>query len=710
MGVVGASLCMPALSQIEEILVTAQRRAENIQTVPITISAFSAVELSKSGIKSYDDIGMVTPGLTTDRQVGAATPYMRGVGAQSTQIGVETPTAVYVDDVYTAGGVDSIFSLNNIERIEVLKGPQGTLFGRNTTGGLIHIITKDPTHEPQLSMGVFAGNYDRFGGNFYGSTGLTENLAADVAASVQRQNGRWAKNVYNGEKVGYEEFASVRTKLLWTPSERTRVTLSAQYSEREDDLGVNRQCNRNAAYGCIDGAVFTGDFHDINSNMRDIHTESETWGVSAKIEQNLGGVDLVSITSYKDNDNIQFFDQDFTPLQHFDVFQFQQHETFTQEFQLVSNDDSKRYSWILGLYYFDYEASYTPMGLSGIGAGSFGAVSIFSTIDTQSYAAFGEAAFDLTSDTSLVVGLRWTEDEQELRGYTEFGPYGGTPLMSRHFKTDESWSDPTWRVALNHQLNDDVMVYASYNRGFKSGTHTPVVSSGVPAAPVEPEEVDAYEIGMKGDFFDRRLRLNLAAFYYDYKNIQLQRIDAGVALLLNAAEAEMRGFEVDGQFVVTDNLNLRFGLAYLDTEYTDFPGCLINTPSPVANGALGPGNIRASGDCSGNELVRAPDLTYNIGVNYELPTQSGIWGASATMAYNDGFWWEPDNRLKEDSYIVVNGELSWTTPDEKYRVRLFGKNIFDEDYSIYSAEATYGDNDAPAPPRTWGVGFDAKVF
>ena len=465
----------------------------------------------------------------------------------------------------------------------------------------------------------------------YGTAGLSETLAADLAISFQRQDDGWGKNVLLGEDIGFEEFTSVRTKLPWTPSERTKVTLTASYNDRKDDIGTNRQCAPYAQFGCVGNTVNVGGFLDSNSNVPNINMDSETLAGTIKIEHEFGGVTFRSISAYKYNDSQEIFDQDFTPVKVIDVDMNQELNTFSQEFQLLSNDDSKPYSWIVGLFYWDNEASYDPLGLNGLGIGPLQNINIFSDIETQSYAAFGEFTYEFTEKTSLTLGLRYTVDDRTISGHTDFGPLGAPPVLIRQYEQSNSSDDPTWRVALNHDWTDNVMVYLTYNRGFKSGVYTGVVTSGVVQDPVDPETIDAYETGIKGEFLEGRLRLNIAAFFYDYDNIQLQRVDAGRAILLNAAKAEVYGFEIDGQAILSDNLSVRFGLSLMDSEYTEFPDCVINTPSPAALGPLGPGNINGPGDCSGNKLIKAPDATYNIGFNYSVPTDSGTWGASATL-------------------------------------------------------------------------------
>jgi iron complex outermembrane recepter protein len=708
---IGISLFLPlglAHAALEEIIVTAQKRDESVQDVPIAITAFGAEELEKSVFKSNEDIGMVTPGLQMGRQVGAPVPYMRGVGAQATSVGVEPATSLYLDGVYLSGNTSGVMTLNNVERIEVLKGPQGTLFGRNTTGGVVHIITKDPTYDTQVKVGATYGSHDISGGSFYGSTGLSDTVAADFSVQARRQGEGWGINRANGDEVGFEEYTSVRTKLLWEPSDDTTVKLLASYNENDDDIGVIRSCI-NDEFGCLA-------FSPI-SNIRDVDadwssfTEREMSLVSARIEHSFDSIDIVSITSYRDAENTQIFDFDASPARIARAETSQNNETFTQEIQILSTDEDKIYSWIAGFYYYDDDWSYPPLEVQQYGPGI--SANAYSNVLTESYSFFGEITFELGESTDFIAGLRWTHDEKELNGSTVIEAPIGNPIMQLPFLKDDTWAEYSYRAVLNHHFTEDVMAYISYNRGFKSGAFDSVVFNGQAPDPVNPEILDAYEIGMKGEFYDGALRLNLAAFYYDYKDVQLQKVEGSEggtpnSILLNAAESEIMGVEVDGHAAITDNLTARFGVSLLDTEYSDFQGCVINTPASAPG--VGGINIRTVGDCSGNDMVRSPELTYNISLNYELPTDSGTYLANIMAAYTDDYAWEPDNNIIEDDYTVINASVGWMTVDEKLKLTLWGRNITNEEYSVYTTSAGSGTVAAGAPEVTWGLTVDYYVF
>lgn len=323
--------------------------------------------------------------------------------------------------------------------------------------------------------------------------------------------------------------------------------------------------------------------------------------------------------------------------------------------------------------------------------------------DTESYSAFVQATYDLSESTSLTGGLRWTNDDRELteNGFLDFGV---AQVAFPELKANDSWDEPTWRLALDHQLNDNALVFASYNRGFKSGAYATSTAAGDlqlgrVSAPVDPEILDAYEVGFKVDFPESALRLNGALFFYEYENLQFERVEGGIASILNAAEAEILGAELEMNWLAADKFEIRAGLSYIDGEYTEFP----DAPFTSQNPEFPFGNATTFGDASGNSLVRTPDYTFNIGGVYTIETAMGILALSGQYAYNDGFPWEVDNRLVQESYDIVNAEVSLASRDDSWRVRLFGKNLFGEEYSIYSVSASFGDTVSPAAPRTWGV-------
>jgi iron complex outermembrane receptor protein len=702
---VPVSMTYAAGLQMEEVIVTATKRAESIQDVPIAISAFTSNELEASGIGSIEDLQNMTPGLSVSRQAAGINTFIRGIGASDTSAGQEAAVATYVDGVYIPSGYGALFAFSNIERIEVLKGPQGTLFGRNATGGLLNIITKDPSEEPAFDASLSFGNYDTVEAKVYGSIGLTENLVANTSVIYRDQGKGWGEGVDTGRDVGFEgDYFGVRGKMLYTPAEDTRVTLGYQYFTTDNaDTGLGR----NLLPGTIataDGRGYNGEFYD---SIGDEHPywEQDTWSGSLTVEQGFDSFDFKSITAYSEMETVQVFDNDLTPFILFNVnLDHQVFETFTQEIQFASNTDGDL-SWIVGGFYMNDDSGMGgPNGVGIIGAAlPVPGLKIKNRIQTESISVFGEVKYAITDNTSLTAGLRWTQDERELSGKTEI--YSALDYNAPIIDAYTSFVDPkpsfdeeipTWRIVLEHSFSGDLMAYASYNRGFKSGN---LITTDATAPPFQSEEVDAYEIGFKSELADGRVQLNGAAFYYDYANLQVPNTKGGFLITSNAAAAEIFGLDLEGQFLATENLRFRFGISWLDTEYTDY------SDAPCVAFDSGGMIQELTCDATGNKLLRSPELEYNLAMYYSVPVSYGSYDFNLAYSYNDGYPFTPDSVTNQDSYDILNGQIKWTSMDEHFSVALLGKNLLDEEYISYIQATYWGATAAPQAPRTYGIEF-----
>lgn len=678
----------PAFAQVAEIVVTAQRRAEKLQDVPIAVSATSGEDAEAKGITGTIELAETVPSLQSTNLSGRAIFSLRGVGNSSVAVGEESIVAVYVDGVYINSLNGSLFSFNNIERVEVLKGPQGTLFGRNAVGGVINITTSDPSPEPQLDVRVGYGNYDTFEGSLYGSVGFSDDVAMDVAFYGNDRSGSWGTNLTTGEEVYHGSEWAVRSKLKADIGERTDVRLIGEASENRSQLGI--------AFGIPEGTI-GADGMSTNVGYYDSTLNFEPFGIterhggSANLVYSADFADLISITSYYKTTNQYFLDQDGTPVPIVDVIVNSTVKTFTQEFQLASNNDGPL-TWLLGFYYLDSSGAFDPLVIGGFAAAPLPFQNIFTTQDTESYAGFGQATYDITERTSVTAGLRYTSDKQSFEAVVQ-GP-GGIVLADPPDQS-ETFDKLTWRFAVNHELADDVMAYVSYDRGFKSG----VFNTVAPFDPaVRPSVIDAYQIGIKTLLADRRVRLNAAAFRYDYEDIQLQRAAAGATQLFNAASARIYGADIDLEVSVADGFDLTAGLGWLDSEFIDFPDAPIVTPIPG-----GGGNTITPGDFSGRDLPSAPEWTASLGLLYTQDTPIGELQFAANASYMDEFLWAPGSEFTEPDKFLLNGSIQLTTLDERFDIRLWARNITDQEYAVYGNSGQLGNLYTPAPPRTFGV-------
>lgn len=684
---------------IEDIVVTAQRRSENLQDVPIAVSAVTAERMEAQGSVALDSLDRVAPGLSVTRDNAAPKIFLRGVGNTAVGPGQDPSTAVYVDGVYIATPAASLLPFNNVERIEVLRGPQGTLFGRNATGGLVQVITADPSVTPEMRLSLGAASYNTLEGQFYGSTPLGDQAGVNLALYARRQEDGWGTNLVTGNDVYNGQDYALRTRLLLDISPQTSLRVSADlayghttYAERQllpDAVGSG-------------GAVRQGGWYDVAGDQDALH-KYHSGGLSVNFQHELSWANFMSLSAYRDDIIRYAIDQDGTPAPVLNAYPINyEMQQFSQEFQLQSLEDAP-FSWIVGLYYFNGPGDVGPVTRYGSQqAANFGSLTTYADLSTESYAAFGQATFPVLTNTNLTLGYRYTYEERGIDGYS----VRGNGSITGASEQTTSWTSPTWRVALDHHLSDDIMLFASYSRGFKSGMYVPFTPN---QAPADPETLDAYEVGAKIDMLDRRLRLNVSGFHYDYQDMQVTVRQLGSSFLINAAEAEIDGVDLELEALVTDDLSLRAAVSVLDGTYTSFPDAVIVIPTPANCVTLQPagpptgGNTNCTGDASGNRLVQAPEVSGTVGANYRF----GNFIADVSYYYNSGIFFEVDNRIEQEAYGLLAAQLSYDFSDS-LRVRLWGRNLLDEEYmSGYNSSSA--DVMSAGSPRTIGVAFDLRM-
>ncbi|EZP74573.1 TonB-dependent receptor precursor [Sphingomonas paucimobilis] len=694
---------------IEDIVVTAQRRSESLQRVPITVSAVTADTVQALGITNTADLSAIAPSFTLQTQIGNATPFIRGVGTQAAgSPGQENSVAIYVDGVYISAQAASIFALNSIERIEVLKGPQSTLFGRNATGGLIQIITREPSHDTQIEGTVGYGNYQTFNAKLYATTGLSDKVAIDFAGSYSHQGKGWGTSVITGRDANKTPLdLALRSKLLFTPTDTTRITFAADYARIRTTTGISTR----TAPGSVNALGYSsqGGFYDTSAEQEPIY-KAKSGGLSLKIEQEADFAQFVSITAFRESRATSVVDFLSNPQRGL-VIALNPHERqFTQELQILSPEGSD-IKWIGGLFYYRNKGEFDPFEVRAYPALTHapGPVITRSTgqMTTDSISAFAQATFPLGKTTRLTTGIRYTRDKREATNYEQVLPSFAPPGDPIIYPVRRSKSSkPTWRISLDQDLGPNVLGYASYNRGFKSGLYNlqePL------ADPLKPEKIDAYEVGLKADLFNRMLRLNIAGFYYDYTNLQLLRAEGGKTQLLNASSAKIYGLDFEGTLVPVEGLTLRAGVGLLHSRYGDFPNAVQTTPivDPVTGLPTG-GNMTGPLNAKGNHTVFVPDYTINVSAAYERRFDAGTLGATVGYYYSGRRYFEIDNRLSQDPYGLLSAELSWTLPNDHLRVRVWGRNLANEKVFRQITEQAVIDGVIADAPRTYGAALDFR--
>lgn len=698
---------------IEEVQVTAQRRTERALDVPISITALGADQLGKGDILQLGDVAKLTPGMRFDSQGGNAQPTIRGVGSSVVMAGAGSNIAIYTDGFYTPNPMMADTELLNIESVQVLKGPQGTLFGRNSTGGAILVTTKDPSSEESGSVQASYGSYNAQRYQAYVTGGPSDVLAVDLAALFRNGDGYLENTVTGDDEVGKFRNWSVRFGFLLQPTDKTSVLFRFSQSQVDDPgvTAVNFFDAENYSAAGLRGVPASDEANELTNNYPFGYTfESESFQLRVKVDLDFAA--FTSYTQYRDEEGIHDYDFDASP-QDASHFHFETTDKiFTQEFLLSSQNDGPL-QWTTGLFYmrdktiypnnqaaseytlpvYTLPFAFRPSGGTGIKASSM--------------AVFADVTYALLDDLFLTVGARYSVDELEDAYYIE----DATGLKIDQDDVEDDKVTP--RVALRYEINDNTSVYTSYTEGFKSSMINlaggALLGSLLTDLNVDREEISAYEIGYK--YSDGRLRLDAAAFYYDYKDLQ-QVSYVGYDTLVNNADASIYGVDFQSRYAVTEKLEVSLGLAWLDTEYDNYDeaqtwtqctnpaGCNPLFPLPEDYGTFAPGYT----DGSGNEILRSPELTATLGAAYrmDLADGSGL-DFSGTLYYTSDFYFDAVNTYEQDSYHLLSMRAEWTDPSDTYTVALFGDNLTDEEYvssllpQFYGALATWG------APRTFGI-------
>jgi iron complex outermembrane receptor protein len=730
-----------------EIVVTAQRRSENQQSVPIAVTAVSGPTATLLGVTNPQNLTQVVPGFQFQRNSSGAVPFLRGVGTSGSTIGNEPSVATFLDDVYIASGKAAIFEFNNVSSIEVLKGPQGTLFGRNATGGVINIHTKNPSlTETTVDMDVGIANYATKSAHLFASIPLSDSIAVSVAAFGTDQHDGWGRNVLTGEKAFTDKAWGVHAKILYKPSEDFSALLAYVHADRKSDQGMaERVVPGYFGYANYSPAALGLGFYDTTANFANYYRNIFDQ-VSLKLDRDFTNATFRSISAYGEINTNLFLDNDASPTNQFYGNVPNSGHTFTQEFQLLSPKYST-INWILGTFYMHDESFYraTAIGTSVVGSATQFGSSVGNyninqwAQNTDSISGYGQITVKILLRTNLTAGVRYTYDSRrEHDAYAKIATLAGVvfvqngvTLASPVFGSRTAFKDISGRISLDHHFTRDIMGYAAYSRGFKSGVYNVggyTTSTTAPLPAVQPEKLDAFTLGFKSELFGRHLRLNAEAFYYDYSNIQV----GGAAsppnvgtILINGGKATIKGVDIDMTFAPTSNLQISGGISVLSGRFkvfdkapTYFPlppnqpiaipaGCPAGTTYP-ADSNNGAAQLLCS--AAGNKTAFTPPFTSTLSVIYTIPTSFGKFDLSTNWQHGGNYFGGPDNLKfdKQPKYDLVNSAVRWTTPNGRYTVRAWASNLLKEKYYSYIATSgASGTKYAPAAPRTYGMSLGA---
>jgi iron complex outermembrane recepter protein len=670
--------------EIEVIIVTAQRREERAVDVPISLSTVDESALATAGVLDLRSLPTVVPGLVADQTGVIFQPAIRGVSSATTGFGFEASTAIYVDGVYYPSTNSNMQDFPDVSRIEVLRGPQGTLFGRNAVGGAIRIMTRNPSlDEVEGTVEVGGGSFGAFNANGFVSVPVSSTLAVSLAGSHEENHG-YNHDIFRDRREGNVKSDFVRGKIRFAP-EWGDFIVSGFYRDRTDvQPFAQAPINGNTRGRRVNPTVLLPtDEYDIAHDADD-DLNVRSYGFTLQGIFDVGFAELTSTTAYLNSLTSIRNDSDASPTPVQSFIYGQRDDSFSQEINF-SSKSSGPVTWVAGAYYFDAESDWEdPLTLL---FNNVPAASIYNRIETKAYAVYGQADVGFLDRFTLTLGMRYSYEEKAL-----FGSFN-SPVVNDF--GDADWNSLTPRVALRYQIAPNTNVYGSYSKGFKSGGFN---TTGVASPAVDPEKVDAFEVGLKTAL--GRLALDTSVFYYEISDLQV-----GVLRVLNttenAATARSYGIDIEPVFNVTDDLRISGSLSYLNSKYDDYPNASILVPSGLG------GNVAASIDASDNYTIRSPKWTTGAAVSYQKDIAMGRLLFDGNVYYNDGFFFEAGNRVKQPSYTLLNFELGWE-PKDNLKVSAWVRNVLDEQYAIANVVSTNVDSIALAPPRSYGGAIRVK--
>ncbi|VAV95394.1 TonB-dependent receptor, partial [hydrothermal vent metagenome] len=730
------------------IVVTARKREENLETTPIAISAFTGDTLEQRGSANIEDVAGFVPNLSIGTASGGGSGstssiFLRGVGQSDFLITTDPGVGLYIDGVYYARATGSIMDLLDLERVEVLRGPQGTLFGKNTIGGAISLISARPRSEVGGRAELIAGRNNHFEGRAMVDVPITGTLNSRFSALYKTKRG-FTDRIATGEREGDESVFATRAMFDWQPSDRFNANLAIDYSNREGTtaetavLQFEPTAPLAGLWGFLVGApAGIASPVTVNTDPRQSGStgpnvdDNETFGIGLTMEYDFGGVALKSISAIRTLSAEFGRDGDGSANQYLHTNNRVEQKQYSQELQLTGQLFDDRLNWVTGAYYFKENATdandvrlasglfaalealpaavvplvpgsvcpgpFPPNVCAGGAGNPFNAgldldFDIFNEIDTESIALFGSLTFALTDRLNVSAGLRWTDESKDY--FLDHSRVNSGVAIIPPTTVSDSWSSLSPKFSIDFQPNDNLFLYVSAARGFKSGGFNgrPTTQGAVDS--FNPEFVWSYEAGFKANFADRRVLLSAAVFQYDYQDLQLSSAradDTGNLILVveNAGSAIVRGAEAELRLRPVDGFTIDATLGLLDAKYDVLnPGATVTT------------NLR---------LPRTPKFTMSIGAEYTLPLSDALdLTLRGDYSYQSSQALDPANTaiLIQDGYGLLNARMTLASSSSDWEISLYGRNITNELYlrsggstldSFGIVEGSYG------LPAEWGI-------
>jgi iron complex outermembrane recepter protein len=689
-------------SGVDDIIVTAQRREETLQRVPIAVSAITGDDLRAAGAQTIEGLQSSVPNLNIGQNNGVARITIRGVGLDNNSPSAEGSIAFHLDGVYVQRSQAALAGLFDLARVEVLRGPQGTLYGRNATGGSINVITARPTNEFSGYIRASYGSRNQIGLEGAASGALIDDaVLARVSFRVTDRDG-YGRNIVTGRQIDDLSEYSLRGQLQFNASDRFNILLTGDYTQGDDRSGIYHLLGRSVPTSPLVGVLLGG---TVPTNPRDIasridpSSDREFWGINATATFYINDdMILKSITAFR-NTRYLLSNSSLDPssLTLFPVLQSEDADQFSQELQF--NGRAGAFSWVSGLYYF-HERNNAVVGGPVSAALGGGPASVYlagyyggTFLETDAYAAFGELTYAFSDQFSITGGLRYSNERKTVLDQVAFNfaalAPGNTAASLGQLTAPQAscgvgvpsipGCDPqrsfdafTPRVSLQYRPNSDILAYATFSRGFKSGTYN---LGSVQGQPVNPETIDSYEVGLKTTLANGLLRANISAFHYDYTDLQVSKVVLTQLRLENAATARIRGVELELTARPSSALRFDASLAYLDARFRNYisadptrpagqPGVVDNVGSPAFN-------------LAGNRLPQSPRWSGRFAAEYTIPVGSGELELRGDVSWSSRSYFSAFNldSVSRPSMTQLGGALTYQFANKRTRLALTGRNL-----------------------------------
>lgn len=677
---------------LEEVLVTATKTGKtNLQQTPISMTAISGDELGLSNIENIRNLNLLAPGVTIGQNGSYGQLYIRGIGTNNVFAGGDPSSTIHLDGVYLGRPSSVFMDFLELERVEVLRGPQGTLYGRNSTGGTINLITQKPNQDFFAKGTVDFGSYtkrniDAVINGSLGSDKVSGNLAVSTA---QRDGYIDNQNPTGNPELNDEDRQNVRAALRYVPVESLTIDVAADYFERDETTPQYKPTGQEAIGKRP--AIPPKDIKDFWTLdlSHDPRLEERSKGFNTTIDWQVSEKSAItSISGYREFQTELLADTDYSELPIITSQFVEDQDQTSQEFQYRFQSD--KITLVTGIYYY----SETVDVDSTISALALGARNHFvRTAETTSVALFADIGWQITDRLELLAGGRYTDEEKDFSGRVTIET---PPTPSDEIQDEkESWTDFSPKVGAKYTLSDDTMLFGTITQGFKSGGYNFTSPDSVPQS-FDPEELISYEAGLKMDFPDARMRLNTSIFYYDYTDLQvLSFAELGKAIeISNASDAEVSGLELELLTDITDQWRVSGAVTFLSAKYEDYTG--------QRNTDTLPDLI----DLSGNYLNSAPKSTFSLVTDYTQALSTG------NLLYRLEYYWQNkiyftafnDDITSQDSYGLLSASISFNAPDDSWQIKVYGKNLTNEEYSVSKLDfPPTGVANSISEPVTYGV-------